>query len=299
MVALGRILGSFHVRSRMKYLLRWGEIGLKSGPVRREMKRRLKRNINRLFSREEGSCSFVEQGGRLFLETDFPAALDLLRRVFGLVSFSPVEETSADLAEIVEVAMMVVASKGGGSFAVRARRVGNHPYTSMDLARELGAAIQRVRPDLRVDLDRPDWEVHVEVREDKAYVYTDIVEGPGGLPLGSQGKVVGLVESGRGVIASWLMMKRGCAVVPTYTEDDRWAAALRHWDPDVQPFHIASWDEMEDLVRERGALGCVYPWDVDEVRREDLRPAFYPLLGIPEEELEELRERVLKVVGLG
>jgi thiamine biosynthesis protein ThiI len=285
----------------VKYLLRWGEIGLKSSHVRREMKSRLVTNISRLFREEGGRCTFVEEGGRLFVESDHPKAYDILRRAFGVVSFSPVQETSSSIDDILQLARGTASSrvKQGTSFAVRARRVGDHPYTSMDLARGVGAAILSDHPELRVDLDEPDWEIHVEVRDEKAYIYTEVVVGPGGLPLGSQGKVVALVEEGRGVLASWLMMKRGCAVLPVFRKGEGWAKAIRRWDPDSSPCRIQSLEDMETIAQSEGALGYVYPWGVDEVREQDLRPAFYPLLGMSDENLEELRRRVLIPLGLG
>jgi thiamine biosynthesis protein ThiI len=285
----------------VKYLLRWGEIGLKSSYVRREMKRRLMANISRLLREEGGSCTFLEEGGRLFLESDHPSTVGVLGRSFGLVSFSPVEETSSALEDILNLATQVASSgvKRGKSFAVRSRRVGDHPYSSMDVAREVGAAILSAHPGLHVDLENPDWEIHVEVRGDKAYLYTDVIRGPGGIPLGSQGRVVALVEDAGGMTASWLMMKRGCTILPAFEHDDRWASALRYWDPDAEPRRVSLPRGMEGLAGAEGALGYVYPWDVDGVREEDLRPAFYPLLGLPKKKLEDLKRSVLEPVGLG
>src|SRR6185312_12643597 len=110
-------------------------------------------------------------------------ALDVLGRTFGVCSYSPVDHTCvAELAEIVRLGAEAYAPLvAGKSFAVRARRIGTHDYTSVDIQYALGA---RLRPGAaRVDLRRPEVEVFVEVREQVAYLYSRILPGPNGLPL--------------------------------------------------------------------------------------------------------------------
>src|SRR3989304_6192118 len=78
------------------------------------------------------------------------------------------------------------------------RRSGTPPYTSQDIARLVGRRIQDVEPGARVDLDDPDVEIHIEVRENRSYLFTAISGGPGGLPMGSQGRVLAVVDSEAG-----------------------------------------------------------------------------------------------------
>jgi thiamine biosynthesis protein ThiI len=95
-----------------------------------------------------------------------------------------------------------------------------------------------------VDLTNPDREIFVEMRQSKSYVFTETVEGVGGLPLGTQGKMVSLVSGGiDSPVATWLMMKRGIEVIPVYCNntpfnDDRahkrtmdCLKALQEWCP--------------------------------------------------------------------
>ncbi|MDX1534651.1 MAG: THUMP domain-containing protein, partial [Thermoplasmata archaeon] len=149
----------------MKFLLRYGEMGLKGRHVRGQMKKRLRSNVLRLLHSVDGEAQVLEEEGRLFLITDHPEASSRLGRVFGLVSFSPVQETSADLERISRTAVQLAEGfPRGATFAIRARRVGSHPFTSADVGREGGSAVLSARPDLRVDLSAPDGELHVEVR---------------------------------------------------------------------------------------------------------------------------------------
>ncbi|MFQ5837968.1 MAG: THUMP domain-containing protein [Thermoplasmata archaeon] len=284
----------------MKYLLRYGEIGLKSSRVRRAMKERLMTNIARLFRHEGGRCSFREEEGRLFLESEFRGADEILARAFGLVSYSPVVETSSSLQDMMGVCVDAAGRHlpKGPSFAVRVRRVGSHTYTSMDIAREIGSAILSAFPELRVNLGNPDWEVFLEIREGRAYLYSEVLRGPGGLPLGTQGRVVAYVEEPEGVLAAWLMMKRGCSVTPVFQKEEKWSRALTYWDPELAGRKVDTLREMERVAESEGALGYVYPWDVDGVGKDDLRPAFYPLLGLSQDGLEKLRQEVLGPLGM-
>jgi len=147
-----------------------------------------------------------------------------LSRVFGISSLSPALQTTADLGDIASGSLSLAASalRSGNSFAVRCRRTGSHPYTSLDVCREVGRRVLAGFPGLglRVDLEGPDVELGVEVRGDHAFVYTATVEGAGGLPLGTQPKVVGLLSGGMdSPVACWLVMKRGCPVVPVYFDN--------------------------------------------------------------------------------
>jgi thiamine biosynthesis protein ThiI len=280
----------------VKFLLRYGEIGLKGRHVRSQMLRRLRNHIGQLLAEEGAEATVFEEEGRLFLESDHPHVEEPLGRVFGLVSFSPIRKSRAEPKHVAALAVQLAreAQTRGTAFAVRARRVGEHPFTSMDVAREVGAAILAQVPGLEVDLTAPDWEVHVEIRGEKAYLTTDILPGVGGLPLGTQGKVVALVETPEGAMASWLMMKRGCYVLPVFRGEDSWAPSLGMWDPNIRSRPIESLEEMRDVAEDVGALGFVYPWTATKTPEEDLRPAFYPLMGFDPERLASLRATVLR-----
>lgn len=205
-------------------LARYGEIGLKSPPVRRRFEQILQENIERAFEHAQLDCFVERRQGRLFITTrEIPAGVELLRRVFGLTSVSPARVVPSDLPALLAALTSFFDERAqerpdARTFAVRARRTGQHPYTSQDLARQAGAAIlDRAGGDRwRVDLTQPHLEVFVEVRDNKAYLFGERVEGPGGLPVGSQGRVVVLLKDVNSLVAAWLMMKRGCSVIPIH-----------------------------------------------------------------------------------
>src|SRR5437879_3322863 len=143
----------------MVLLVRFGELALKSRFVRRQLRDRLVANIQDLFAAEDTECITEADEARVYVHVgDVTKAHGILSRVFGVVSLSPATEVHADLAAlraaVVSEAKRSLAS--GQSFALRTRRVGTHPFTSQDLARELGDDIRRSNPDVRVNLTRPD-----------------------------------------------------------------------------------------------------------------------------------------------
>ncbi len=162
--------------------------------------------------------------GRIFIHSDDPCALKSAVKVFGVVSASLAYTCEATLDSAAKLCAEVAGGiiQDGQSFAIRARRAGNHDFTSRDVAVVCGDAVfQSKEKKIRVDLDNPDAEIFVEIRQKKGYVFTGSVKGVGGLPLGTQGKMVALISGGiDSPVAAWLMMKRGCEIIPLYLNNE-------------------------------------------------------------------------------
>jgi len=128
------------------------------------------------------------------------------------------------MKNIVETAvkLAVATIKGESSFAVRCRRVGEHPYSSMDVCEEVGKQVLKSLEDrnLRVNLKNPQFTVNIEVRDANAYIFSENLKGAGGFPVGSQSKVVCLLSGGiDSAVACWFVMKRGCPIIPIYLDN--------------------------------------------------------------------------------
>ena len=264
-------------------LARYAEIGLKSAPVRRRFENQLRENaVNMLM--EDGVEAIVEkQGARLYVEAEDPErAVATLRRVFGIASVSVTETTSSKMEDICALAASYSLPRlsQGQSFAVRARREGSQGYTSMDVGREAGSAIFIANEDkgVRVDLTDPDVVFNVEVRDNRAFVFGDVVRCHGGFPVGSQGKVLARIDDDRGIVSAWLMMKRGCRVIASGSAD--WSC-LRAYDPMIR-----------EGTEHRQALGLVMgtaleKLDSVDVSKYDL-PVYFPTIGMTDAEVAEL-----------
>jgi len=205
-----------------------GEIGIKAAWTRKLYERRLIRNIKAVLKHYAIPYeALTRRFGRLYLRTsEAQSASKRLAKVFGVSSISPALETTSRLNDIVNCSVQVASSrlKKESSFAARCRRVGKHPFTSQDVCREVGRRILEAYPslNLRVDLTRPEVTLGVEVREDKAFIFTDIIKGEGGLPVGTQPRLVCLLKGDvDSTIACWLTMKRGCQVVLVHFDNNK------------------------------------------------------------------------------
>ncbi len=196
-------------------LVRYGEIGVKSPVVRKRFEKKLISNIKKLIK-----CKITINQGRIFLfPEDHDEALESLKKIFGVVSFSPTVTTETDFDTIkaaVQDYIKELMDKGKFNpekpFAVKCRRVGTHDFSSREMAGFCGAAVIELT-NAPVDLSNPEFKLFIEVREDKTYIFHDKIPGPGGLPIGTQGRMVALVSGGiDSPVATYLMMKRGCDI---------------------------------------------------------------------------------------
>lgn len=197
-------------------MVRYGEIFLKSGPVMREFTGALLRNCRQALLSMDLSADARLTRGRIFFYGDSPEKIaEVLSRVFGIVDVAVCTVTAPDPEAVTRaaVALASLSVDEGTRFAVRARREGVSGITSQDLAARVGSAVLSARPGAIVDLDNPEYELHVELRAPGGIVYDRRIPAPGGLPLGTQGRILVLLSAGiDSPVAAWLMMKRGCEI---------------------------------------------------------------------------------------
>lgn len=264
-------------------LVRYSEIGLKSTPVRTRFENRMKDNILQMLMADGVEALVTKGEARFYVEAeDLDRAARSLRKVFGVASLSVAETCASDMASIT--AKAAEYSQGrmvkGKTYAVRARREGNQPFTSMDVARQCGDAIwdANLDKDPAVDLDHPDVTFYVEVRPKTSYVFGDYVYCHAGLPIGTQGRVLADVDDDRGLVSAWLMMKRGCKV---YVRGKRDYALLRAYDPSLKT------DESEELPPR--LLGYVKGWTLADLEHYDAQlydlPVYFPTVGMSDDEV--------------
>jgi thiamine biosynthesis protein ThiI len=194
------------------FIIRYSEIGLKGPRKRSEMERRLVKNISSALS-EPSEMRIWRERGRIFLEVPEnlrTLASENLATVFGIKSFSECKVvTFNSIEELINISVDHFAPfTKSRTFAVRATRTGHHAFTSIEIERKLGEAL--FPESSGVNLEEPEYTARLDIRENKAYLYNSVLKGPGGFPLGTQGRMVSLVSGGiDSPVAAWMMMKRG------------------------------------------------------------------------------------------
>jgi thiamine biosynthesis protein ThiI len=210
-------------------MARYGELFLKSEPVKHHFIGILLRNIKKALGAAGIACRYETPRGRILIYGNEPDRIaGIVSRIFGIVDVSVCHRTSAGLLELNRCALALASPRlsAGMSFAVRAKRQQKTGLTSQELGTEIGSYIYDHTPGLTVDLDDPDYEIFVEVRDFGALVYDNRMPGPGGLPWGTQGRVLVLLSAGiDSPVASWLVMKRGCEITHLHLDAGRWAGA--------------------------------------------------------------------------
>ena len=198
-------------------IVHYHEISLKRGN-RPLFLHYLKQNLLRATS-DLGPIQAVQLPGRIRLDLGADADLDVIRdrvgRVAGVANLALAERIPATVDAMKAAVERAIAGRAFGSFRITARRAfKTFPLTSVDLNRVLGAHVLARRPGVRVDLERPELTVHVEVLPGEAFVYCGRHQGAGGLPVGSSGTVAALMSGGiDSPVAAWRMIRRGCRVV--------------------------------------------------------------------------------------
>lgn len=203
-------------------LLKQGEIVLK-GQNRRSFENKLISNIKRRLSKL-GDFEVYSTQSTVYIEPqkscDMEAALEAMKRVFGVVSVSRALACEKDKDAIYRAARDYLGGKlrGAKSFKVETKRADKaFPMTSIEISKYVGGLISDDFPDTEVDVHNPEMTVHVEVREKAAYVHSSPLPGAGGLPVGSNGSAVTLLSGGiDSPVSSYMIARRGIHLIPVH-----------------------------------------------------------------------------------
>ncbi len=270
--------------------MRYCEIGLKSTPVRRRFESILKDNMLTMLAADGVEALISYADARFFIETeDIDKCVESVKKVFGIASLSVAEECTSEMEDICASAAKYSEGRisEGQSFAVKARREGNHPYTSMDVGREAGSAIfiRNESLNVKVDLTDPDKLFYIEVRNSKAYIFDSYVQCPGGLPLGSQGRVFADISDERGMVSAWMMMKRGCR---TMVRGNYGLDILKSYDPTLRSVT----DEEIESGNIKEMLGMVLGTSLEGLSSVDVSkydvPVYFPTIGMTDDDVHNL-----------
>ena len=206
------------------FLIKYGEIGTK-GKNRYIFEDMLVHQIRHALKKVEGTFDVTKENGRIYVEGtsefDDEDAINALRKVFGILWICPMlqvkDEGFEKLCETVIDYIAKVYPDCNQTFKVAARRARkNYPKDSMTINMDMGEAILKAYPNMKVDVHHPDIMLNIEIREE-IYIYSVILPGPGGMPVGTGGKGMLLLSGGiDSPVAGYMIAKRGVKIDAVY-----------------------------------------------------------------------------------
>lgn len=207
------------------FLIKYGEIGTK-GKNRYLFEDALCRQIRRALKKVEGNFTVTKEQGRVYVDTDgefdYDGTVRALRTVFGILWICPmlrIEDNGFDdLADNVTDYLHRIYGDSKKTFKVNARRARkNYPKNSMEINMDLGEKIIEAFPgQFTVDVHKPDFFLNVEIRN-KINIYSELIPGPGGMPVGTNGKATLLLSGGiDSPVAGYMIAKRGVIIDAVY-----------------------------------------------------------------------------------
>lgn len=267
----------------MKYahlLLRYGELFLK-GRNLSFFERKLVRNIRKIIGVKE-----IRRIQRRLIVNYFPEH-SVLKKVFGLVSYSPVVVVEKDLPKIKKAALEFLKERKG-TFRIKTKRSDKtFPIKSLELNRLAGEYIEK-KSALTFEFTHPDIVLHIEINQDAAYLFTEIMPCFGGLPVGVGGNVLLLIENEASILAGLLMMKRGCHVFPVAFEEKD-VSLLQAYSPvELRMKIVSDYNALEEFAREKNLLVLVSGQKYENYENYDTNLiVFRPLIAYDGMRVEE------------
>ena len=202
-------------------IVRYGELALKGKETRKRFENVLISNIKNAFCKENISSKIIKEWGRIYVyTTKINKCIDILQKIFGITSISPAYQTKSDMEFMSKLAVDISKEEliKEKSFALRVNRTGKHVFTSMDVAVKIGNEIVK-NTKASVNLSNPDFELFIEIRNDKAFLFTKKIHCVGGMPFGTQGNIIALIDKIDSILAAWYLIHRGCNVIFVITKE--------------------------------------------------------------------------------
>lgn len=207
------------------FLIKYAEIGVK-GKNRYIFEDKLTSHIHHALKRLDGNFSVTKESGRIYAhaasEFDYDEVVAALQCVFGIAGICPMVQIEDrgydDLKEQVVKYIDETYPDKNFTFKVDTRRANKqYPHTSDQINRDLGEIILETYSETKVDVHNPDVLLHVEIRGKLINLYSLVIPGPGGMPVGTNGKAMLLLSGGiDSPVAGYMIAKRGVMIEATY-----------------------------------------------------------------------------------
>lgn len=206
------------------FLIKYSEIGIK-GKNRYVFEDALCKNIRDALKSAEGDFEISKEQGRIYIEAlseyDYDEVISILTKIFGIAAICPVVLVDNKQWDAVCAAAAAHVRERypdrNFTFKVEAKRGDKkYPYTSPEIGSRLGAELISLFPEMKVDVHSPQVRITVEIRA-KAYIYSESIKGPNGMPVGTSGKAMLLLSGGiDSPVAGYMIAKRGVKLAAVY-----------------------------------------------------------------------------------
>ena len=293
------------------FLIKYAEIAIK-GKTRYLFEDALVSQMNHALKKVDGTFRIRKEQGRIYIEMDgeydYDETVEALKCVFGIVGICPVvileDEGFDKLAEEVIHHIDEAYPDKHFTFKVNARRARkNYPLESMEINAQLGERILNAFPETRVDVHKPEVVINVEIRN-QINVYSTVIPGPGGMPVGTNGKAMLLLSGGiDSPVAGYMIAKRGVTIdatyfhAPPYTSDqcphEELTIIMRRYMMKLA----------EHFAKENKCLGLITGESIGQVASQTMQslaatnevctmPVYRPLIGFDKQEIVEISEKI-------
>ena len=249
-------------------LLRYDEIALK-GDNRFWFEKKLASNARKVIRQNADlEVEATLTHGRIILDVDWNEKIsDCLSKVFGIANYSPMKIVTTDIQVLTDMALQefkiyLESHPMPKTFRVRTRRSEKAlPMTSNEIDMIVGSNIKEKFPELIVNLSDAEMTVGIELRHKRSYIWTQKVQGPGGLPVGSNGHLLCLMSGGldspiaaiqvlkRGALASFVHFYGAPFVGPEVLEKvEDLVRLVNRFQPDARPLHVIPFGKIQERI---------------------------------------------------
>jgi thiamine biosynthesis protein ThiI len=269
-------------------IVRYGEIFLK-GKNRFFFEKKLIKNIKDCFKKNKIGYKVIKRlRGRIIIETE--EECHVLRNVFGIMSLSYAFKCKPNFDEIKKKSLLLIKDlKENNTFRITTNKLDkNVKIKSIDLNKELGAFVQK-KIKAKVNLKKFDFELGIEIINGYAYLFNERIRGYGGLPLGVEGKVLCLIEDEKSLLAAWLIMKRGCSIIPlAFRKTDITLLKNFSYGYNLKLNIIKDYKEIEKIATDKNISAVVINDILDSFRDYDTNLCLLrPLISYSEEDVKQ------------
>lgn len=197
-----------------RIVLRYGDLTMK-GKNRKVFEDKMLKSVKNAM-KDFPDVTYWRTYGRLYVllnGTAHEPVMNRLRELFGIVSISPVLAVEADLEAIKKAAYEAIAGLNQlpKTFKISAKRAFKRfPHGSHEMNHLIGSHLLTNFEGLKVDVHNPELDLRIDIQEEAAYLYWEVIPAAGGFPYGTSGKAMLMLSGGiDSPVAGWMALRKG------------------------------------------------------------------------------------------